>query len=252
MSDPDVRKQIEELRQQINYHNYLYHTLDSPIISDYEFDQLMNKLKELEAAHPELITPDSPTQRTGGAPLDKFRKVQHPVPVLSLANGFGRQDILDWYERILKIDPAVANADYVLEPKLDGLTVVLHYENGLFVLGATRGDGFVGEDITENLKTIPSIPLRVPIRGDIKPPEQLVVRGEAIISKRISSASMLSLPSVVKRPTSIPAILRLVHYGSLIQKLLHSARLRYISIKSLSLVLHLQLPSEKPWNTLRL
>jgi DNA ligase (NAD+) len=184
MSDPDVRKQIEELRQQINYHNYLYHTLDSPIISDYEFDQLMNKLKELEAAHPELITPDSPTQRTGGAPLDKFRKVQHPVPVLSLANGFGRQDILDWYERILKIDPAVANADYVLEPKLDGLTVVLHYENGLFVLGATRGDGFVGEDITENLKTIPSIPLRVPIRGDIKPPEQLVVRGEAIIFKK--------------------------------------------------------------------
>ena len=184
MSDPDVRKQIEELRQQINYHNYLYHTLDSPIISDYEFDQLMNKLKELEAVHPELITPDSPTQRTGGAPLDKFRKVQHPVPVLSLANGFGRQDILDWYERILKIDPAVANADYVLEPKLDGLTVVLHYENGLFVLGATRGDGFVGEDITENLKTVPSIPLRVPIRGDIKPPEQLVVRGEAIIFKK--------------------------------------------------------------------
>ncbi len=184
MSDPDIRKQIEELRQQINYHNYLYHTLDSPIISDYEFDQLMNKLKELEAAHPELITPDSPTQRTGGPPLDKFRKVRHPVPVLSLANGFGRQDILDWYERILKIDPAVANADYVLEPKLDGLTVVLHYENGLFVLGATRGDGFVGEDITENLKTIPSIPLRVPIRGDIKPPEQLVVRGEAIIFKK--------------------------------------------------------------------
>ena len=158
MSDPDVRKQIEELRQQINYHNYLYHTLDSPIISDYEFDQLMNKLKELEAAHPELITPDSPTQRTGGPPLEKFRKVQHPVPVLSLANGFGRQDILDWYERILKIDPAVAHADYVLEPKLDGLTVVLHYENGLFVLGATRGDGFVGEDVTENLKTIPSVP----------------------------------------------------------------------------------------------
>jgi len=184
MSDPDVRKQIEELRQQINYHNYLYHTLDSPIISDYEFDQLMNKLKELEAAHPELITPDSPTQRTGGAPLDKFRKVRHPVPVLSLANGFGRQDILDWYERILKIDPAVANADYVLEPKLDGLTVVLHYENGLFVLGATRGDGFVGEDVTENLRTIPSVPLRIPIKGDIVPPERLVVRGEAIIFKK--------------------------------------------------------------------
>ncbi len=184
MSDPDIRKQIEELRQQINYHNYLYHTLDSPIISDYEFDQLMNKLKELEAAHPELITPDSPTQRTGGPPLDKFRKVRHPVPVLSLANGFGRQDILDWYERILKIDPAVANADYVLEPKLDGLTVVLHYENGLFVLGATRGDGLVGEDVTENLRTIPSVPLRIPIEGDIVPPERLVVRGEAIIFKK--------------------------------------------------------------------
>jgi len=139
MSDQDVQKQIEELRQQINYHNYRYHTLDAPIISDYEFDQLMNKLKELEAAHPELITPDSPTQRSGGQPLEKFRKVQHPMPVLSLANGFGRQDVLDWYDRILKINPVIAQADYVLEPKLDGLTVVLHYENGLFNLGATRG-----------------------------------------------------------------------------------------------------------------
>ena len=184
MSDQDVQKQIEELRQQINYHNYRYHTLDAPIISDYEFDQLMNKLKELEAAHPELITPDSPTQRSGGQPLEKFRKVQHPMPVLSLANGFGRQDVLDWYDRILKINPAVAQADYVLEPKLDGLTVVLHYENGLFNLGATRGDGLVGEDVTENLKTIPSVPLRIPIRGDLKPPERLVVRGEAIIFKK--------------------------------------------------------------------
>lgn len=184
MSEQDVRKQIEELRQQINYHNYLYHTLDSPIISDFEFDQLMTKLKQLEATHPELITPDSPTQRTGGQPLEKFRKVQHPVPVLSLANGFGRQDVLDWYDRILKIDPTVARADYVLEPKLDGLTVVLHYEKGLFVLGATRGDGLVGEDVTENLKTIPSIPLRIPIKGDLTPPERLVVRGEAIIFKK--------------------------------------------------------------------
>ncbi|MFZ3070729.1 MAG: NAD-dependent DNA ligase LigA [Anaerolineaceae bacterium] len=184
MSETDLQKQLEHLRQQINYHNYRYHTLDLPVISDYEYDQLFNQLKRIEAEHPELITPDSPTQRSGGQPLEKFRKVTHPAPILSLANGFGRQDALDWYERILRIVPEVTDADYVLEPKLDGLTVVLHYEQGRFVLGATRGDGLVGEDITENLKTIPSLPLRIPISGNFPPPERLVVRGESIITRK--------------------------------------------------------------------
>jgi DNA ligase (NAD+) len=157
--------------------------LDAPIISDYDYDQLYKRLKEIESAHPELVTPDSPTQRSGGQPLDKFRKVEHPTAVLSLANGFGRQDTLDWYERILRLDPDVAHADYVLEPKLDGLTVVLTYENGSFTLGATRGDGLVGEDITENLKTVPMVPLRIPVSGNTPPPSRLVVRGEIIIFK---------------------------------------------------------------------
>lgn len=183
MDEDELRKQIEILREQLHYHNYRYHTLDAPVISDYEYDQLYKRLKDLESAHPELITPDSPTQRSGGQPLDKFRKVEHPTAVLSLANGFGRQDTLDWYERILRLDPDVAHADYVLEPKLDGLTVVLTYENGRFTLGATRGDGLVGEDITENLKTVPMVPLRIPVSGETPPPARLVVRGEIIIFK---------------------------------------------------------------------
>ncbi|MGV7975811.1 MAG: NAD-dependent DNA ligase LigA [Anaerolineaceae bacterium] len=183
MGEDELRKQIETLRQQLHYHNYRYHTLDAPIISDYDYDQLYKRLKEIESAHPELVTPDSPTQRSGGQPLDKFRKVEHPTAVLSLANGFGRQDTLDWYERILRLDPDVAHADYVLEPKLDGLTVVLTYENGSFTLGATRGDGLVGEDITENLKTVPMVPLRIPVSGNTPPPSRLVVRGEIIIFK---------------------------------------------------------------------
>jgi len=183
MDEKEIRQQIETLREQLHYHNYLYHTLDAPVISDYVYDQLYKRLKELESAHPELITADSPTQRSGGQPLDKFRKVEHPSPIQSLANGFGRQDTLDWYERILRLDPAVARADYVLEPKLDGLTVVLTYENGSFVLGATRGDGLVGEDVTENLRTIPTLPLRIPVMGGGHAPARLVVRGEAIMFK---------------------------------------------------------------------
>jgi DNA ligase (NAD+) len=165
MADPEIAAELEKLRAQINYHNYRYNTLDDPEISDYEYDQLFQKLKQLEAQHPELITPDSPTQRSGSQPLDKFRKVRHPSPILSLANAFGRAEAMDWYERVRKINPAVEKAEYVLEPKLDGLTVVLHYTDGIFTLGATRGDGIVGEDVTENIKTIPMLPLRIPVRG---------------------------------------------------------------------------------------
>ncbi len=183
MADPEIAAELEKLRAQINYHNYRYNTLDDPEISDYEYDQLFQKLKQLEAQHPELITPDSPTQRSGSQPLDKFRKVRHPSPILSLANAFGRAEAMDWYERVRKINPAVEKAEYVLEPKLDGLTVVLHYTDGIFTLGATRGDGIVGEDVTENIKTIPMLPLRIPVRGSEPPPADLVVRGEVFITK---------------------------------------------------------------------
>ena len=183
MGEKELRRELEKLRGEINYHNYLYNTLDQPEISDDEYDQLFNRLKAIEAEHPEWISPDSPTQRTGAKPLERFKKVQHPQPILSLANGFGSQDARDWYARILKIDPAVSQSDFLLEPKLDGLTVVLSYEKGYFVLGATRGNGTVGEDITENLKTLPSLPLKIPVKAGIEAPERLVVRGECLIFK---------------------------------------------------------------------
>jgi DNA ligase (NAD+) len=140
VTDTELIQRIKDLRDQINLHNYRYHSLDDPIISDYEFDRLVAELRDLESHHPDLITPDSPTQRAGAKPLDKFTKVTHPSPILSLANGFGSQDARDWYERILKLDGQVSKASFVVDPKIDGLTVVLHYRQGQFVLGATRGD----------------------------------------------------------------------------------------------------------------
>lgn len=184
MNEMEARARAEELQQQINYHNYRYHVLDSPVISDYEYDRLLRELQELEHEYPSLQTPDSPTQRVGGAPIERFNRVPHPAPILSLANAFDAEEVRAWYERILKLDERVGGADFTVEPKLDGLTVVLHYEGGLFTLGATRGDGENGEDITANLRTVRSLPLRIPVgsyEGDL--PRILVVRGEAMITR---------------------------------------------------------------------
>ena len=184
MSDESLLQELAGLRQKINYYSFLYNTLDQPAISDFEYDQLFNRLKAIEAEHPELITSDSPTQKIGNQISEKFTKVSHPAPILSLANGFGSQDALSWYERILRLDSRVAQTDFLLEPKLDGLTVVLHYDNGIFSLGATRGDGSVGEDITANLRTIPSLPLRIPVVPTSNPlPDHIVFRGEVFITK---------------------------------------------------------------------
>lgn len=174
----------EELKAQVNFHNYRYHVLDAPVISDLEYDRLLNELKKIEADHPDWITPDSPTQRAGAKPSEKFEKVRHPAPILSLANAFGADDAKAWLERVKKLDDRVEKAKFVVEPKIDGLSVVLHYRNGMFVQGATRGDGEVGEDITSNLRTIKAIPLRIPVEGQkskLKVPSYLVVRGEAFI-----------------------------------------------------------------------
>ncbi|MBI3363180.1 MAG: NAD-dependent DNA ligase LigA [Chloroflexi bacterium] len=188
----DLAARAGELRQEIQFHNYRYHVLASPLISDAQFDELINELREIEAAHPELITPDSPTQRVGGEPVEKFEKSRHPAPILSLGNAFNADGVRAWFERIAKLDDRVERAKFVVEPKIDGLTVVLHYENGLFTLGATRGDGEVGEVVTENLKTVKAVPLRIPIQkseggrmknhpSSFSPPPMLVVRGEAFI-----------------------------------------------------------------------
>src|SRR3989337_649855 len=166
MSSETERQELEELIRTLNYHSYRYHVLDTPLISDYEYDKMLKRLLELEAAHPDWISPDSPSQRAGSGVLDKFVKVRHPGAVLSLANGFSAQDVRAWYERIVRLDERVSQSGFVVEPKIDGLMVVLHYQDGRFVLGATRGDGIVGEDITANLRTLRGVPLNIPVQSN--------------------------------------------------------------------------------------
>ncbi len=182
MDDQSLQQELVRLRAEINQHGYRYHLLDRPVISDLEYDRLINRLKEIETEYPEWITPDSPTQRTGGAPSEKFIKVRHPSPILSLGNAFNSENVRAWLDRIAKVDERVLQTDFVVEPKIDGLTVVLHYQDGILAQGATRGDGVIGEDITANLRTIRAIPLRIPVDASgPKPPSYLVVRGEAFI-----------------------------------------------------------------------
>jgi DNA ligase (NAD+) len=169
-------ERIKELRDEINYHNYRYYILDNPEISDYEYDMMMKELMDLENKYPELITPDSPTQRVGGEPLSKFEQVTHTVPLLSLSNSYNEGELLDFDRRVRK--EIRDEVEYVVEFKIDGLSVALKYEKGKFVRGATRGDGVVGEDITKNLRTIKTIPLSLREEVDIE------VRGEAYIPKK--------------------------------------------------------------------
>lgn len=173
-----VRERIESLRQSLNYHNHRYYVLDSPEISDEEYDMLFAELKQLEQQHPDLITPDSPTQRVGATPVESLGTFEHPVPLLSLANAFSPEDLKAWWKRTSEL---LGNADFttVCEPKIDGLAVALTYEEGLFTRGATRGDGFRGEDITQNLRTIHSIPLAVPASA----PTRFEVRGEVFMPR---------------------------------------------------------------------
>ncbi len=174
----------EKIKNEINYHNYRYHVLDNPVISDFEFDQMLEKLRQIETRHPDWITQDSPTQRSGAAPADQFHKVNHPAPILSLANAFCEDDLHAWFERIAKVDERVKNADFVVEPKIDGLTVILHYTKGVFTSGVTRGNGETGEDITANIRTIRAVPLKIPVNNpNLEVPDRLVVRAEAFIAK---------------------------------------------------------------------
>jgi len=173
-----VKRRVEELREVINHHNYRYYVLDSPEISDAEYDELMKELRQLEAEHPELVTPDSPTQRIGAPPVEAFGVVEHPQPLLSLANAFSYEELAAWHKRVSKLLGG-RRFDLVCEPKIDGLAVALTYDGGLLVTGATRGDGYRGEDITQNLKTIRSIPLSVPEEA----PPRFEVRGEVYLPK---------------------------------------------------------------------
>ncbi len=182
---PDVAQEIEKLREAIRYHEHRYYVLNDPEISDAEFDRLMRRLQELERAHPELVTPDSPTQRVGGAPAEEFPKVRHSTPMMSLDNTYSVEELKDFDRRVRELSGR-SRVDYVGELKLDGLSIALHYEDGRLVRGLTRGDGVTGEDVTGNVKTIRSVPLRVePARlaawGN---PKRFEVRGEVIMPRK--------------------------------------------------------------------
>ncbi|MGD8566902.1 MAG: NAD-dependent DNA ligase LigA [Gammaproteobacteria bacterium] len=176
----DVIKRVNELREQINYHNYRYYVLDDPEIPDAEFDKLFRELQSIEEQHPDLITSDSPTQRVGAAPLKEFGEVRHAVPMLSLANAFSEEELTGFGKRVMEIlnikDPD--QLEFTAEPKLDGLAISLRYEKGKFVQAATRGDGVTGEDVTQNVRTIYSIPLTLIDSGY---PDVLEVRGEVFM-----------------------------------------------------------------------
>ncbi|MBW6440972.1 NAD-dependent DNA ligase LigA [Patescibacteria group bacterium] len=183
MKKEDVQKRIEKLKSEINHHRYLYHVLDRQEISDAALDSLKHELYNLEQKYPEFITPDSPTQRVGGKPLDKFQKIKHKVPQWSFNDAFEKEEIVDFEKRVKKILKSgrekEIDLDYNCELKIDGLHIVLNYKNGMLVSGATRGDGKIGEDVTQNIKTIESIPLKIKQNIDI------VVEGEVFMSKTV-------------------------------------------------------------------
>ena len=178
----DVPKKLESLREKIRHHEHLYYVLDQPEISDLDFDKLMQQLKDLESAHPDLITPDSPTQRVGGKPREGFVKVPHSSPMLSLDNTYNEGELRDWERRVHELSGR-SDVDYVCELKLDGMSLALIYQDGKLARGVTRGDGSVGEDVTLNIRTVRSIPLSIP-KDKLKKaglPADFEVRGELLM-----------------------------------------------------------------------
>ena len=169
----EISERIKELTALLTEANYRYYVLDDPKMQDFEYDRLLRELEELENAHPELADPNSPTQRVGGEALSQFQKVTHPVPLMSLQDVFSQEELEDFLGKMPE------GPMFSVEPKIDGLSVALEYINGQFVSGATRGDGNVGEDVTENLKTIRSIPMSIP-----DAPPRLIVRGEVFMPKK--------------------------------------------------------------------
>ena len=175
------RKRAEELRKEINYHNYRYYVLDNPVISDAQYDKLLRELQQIESDHPELITPDSPTQRVGAEPSKEFGEVRHKIPMTSMDNAFDDNEARDWDQRVRKGLETDAAVDYTAEPKFDGTSVSLRYENGVLIQAGTRGDGTTGEDVTANVRTIKTVPLHMQGKGW---PKVVEVRGEVVIPKK--------------------------------------------------------------------
>ena len=172
----EAKKRVMELTELLNEANYRYYVMDNPTMADFEYDRLLRELEDLEKSYPELISPDSPTQRVGGQALSEFQKVEHPVPLMSLQDVFSPEELEDFLRKVMQAEPS---AQFSVEPKIDGLSVALEYVDGRFVTGATRGDGMVGEDVTENLKTIRSIPMTIR-----NAPSRLIVRGEVFMPQK--------------------------------------------------------------------
>src|SRR5210317_950962 len=178
MNRAQAKQRIEELRAEIDRHDYQYYVLDAPSVPDAEYDRLLRELQELEHKFPDLVTAESPTQRVGGQPLEGFAEVRHAVPMLSLANAFSEEEVIQFHERVAR-GLEVKHVDYVAEPKLDGVAISLRYRAGRLHRAATRGDGSTGEDVTMNARTIAAIPLRLQQAGDQPPwPAEIEVRGE--------------------------------------------------------------------------
>lgn len=249
MPKPNPALRAAQLRQLLQQHSYRYHVLSAPTISDAEYDKLFRELQALEAEHPELSAPDSPTRRVGGAVSEKFPKVAHPAPILSLSNAFGADGVRSWFDRIVKLDERVEKAAFVVEPKIDGLTVVLHYEGGVFVKGATRGDGEIGEDVTPNLRTIKSLPLRIPVEGKSQPPKKLVVRGEAVMFTKDFEAMNASLAAADEKTFVNP---RNTASGALRQLDPKETAAKPLSLMCYALVVSEGVTVQSQWETLKL
>lgn len=184
MNEAQAKIKIEKLRGKINFHNYRYYVLDDPVISDAEYDQLMRELENWEKQFPDLVTPTSPTQRVGAPPLEKFEEIPHSQPMLSLANAFEEEEVKEFDGRVKRFLQTTRDIEYCAELKMDGVAVELIYENGRLITGSTRGDGFVGENVTQNLKTVKSIPLTLISGRKPSPPSRLEVKGEVYLPLR--------------------------------------------------------------------
>ena len=182
MTKSQAEKRHSELVAEIRRHDEAYYVLAQPTISDQEYDRLYRELVDLEKAYPELITPDSPTQKVGGVPVTEFKPVQHLTPMLSLDNTYSQAEVREFVQRLQRLLPNEP-LEFIVEPKLDGIAMNLRYENGEFVLGATRGDGTTGDDITTNLRTIRSLPGRIRVTGRERLPARMEVRGEVYMTR---------------------------------------------------------------------
>ncbi len=248
----DVKQEIELLRQELDRAGYEYYVLDNPTMSDYDYDHKLRRLEELEAANPELITPDSPTQRVGGKAVDGFAEAEHRVPLESLQDVFDFDELRQFDQRVRAVVP---DAAYVVEPKVDGLSVALEYVDGLFVRGATRGDGRVGEEVTENLRTIRSIPLHIPdapanliVRGEVFMPKavfhqlnrQREDRGEPLFAnpRNAAAGSLRQLDPAIAAQRKLDAILFNVQYVENVDFVSHKETLDYLKTKGYKVIPH--------------